>query len=75
METCIIIDDREDVCRENEGSSIKIPAFNPNVLELDNFFRDYEQDDYLLQLKNWIEINDIENCENLKNLNKERIFF
>jgi len=55
MENTTIIDDREDVCEENKGSSFNISPFEPNVYNPEKFFEDYFKDNALIDIKNFLE--------------------
>lgn len=65
----VIVDDRPDVCLENQGYSINIPRFEPNVFDPSSFFETYFRDNSLITLRNFLD-----NCQNFTPENLQQVF-
>lgn len=70
-ENTIIIDDRDDVSSRNTMNHIEIPAFSPRESEL---LTVGSQDNYLLDLINFIKSEQFIESDDVQLINKENIF-
>lgn len=64
------LDDLPSTYSDNEGNGILIPAYDPEPNE-GSLSGD---DDSLLRLENWLMLPEVMNCEDVRLLNKDRIF-
>lgn len=67
----LIIDDRTDVCRENNGNSIKIPEFSPQT---SSKFFEYFEETHLVTLMVWMKNTNLKNLEDIREIDKRTIF-
>lgn len=73
LQTSIIIDDRADVCENNQNNAIQIPSFEPK-LEADDIVNTIKNDNCLGKIMEWMENNDFKNSEDVRNLDKNVVF-
>jgi hypothetical protein len=65
----LVVDDRPDTFSRNPYNGILIPPFEPETIE------DIKNDDpVLLQIMGWLVKNNVQQCDDVRNINKEDIF-
>lgn len=70
LKDTLIIDDNNTTFTNNFDNAIHIPAYTPRLLKSEINYNDNS----LLKIIDWIKKNDINNCEDVRNINKDYIF-